>query len=132
MARANQFVNATRTVRVPLVFEEEGERKSEDFSVVYRAFSPKVAREMRDVEKDEGNRSLAKSLAAIVVSIPEIFEGEQPMSINEDNLEQMSSENLIAIYEAVTKDVQGPTQGRTDKSASAPSLVTSPPAANRE
>lgn len=105
-----KFLNATRTVRVALTFEDNDERQTEEFAVKYRSFSPKVAREMEEAESDENNRSLAKSLAKIVVSIPDIVsEDEQPIAITEDSLSEFSGDNLTAIYKSILRDIN-PTQ----------------------
>src|SRR5688572_29541410 len=91
-AKANRFINSTRTVLVPLTFEEGGERKTEDFKVIYKAFSPRVAREMEKLEEDSTD-DLPRVLAGVIISIPEITDGENgsesPMEINGEALEQM-------------------------------------------
>jgi len=106
MPKASQFINATRTIKIPLTFEEEnGDRKSEVFAVVYRAFSPKVAEEMSAIESGEG-ANMARSLARMLVKIPEIInEDGSPVEMNEENLAQFSGENLKALYEGVTQDI---------------------------
>lgn len=129
MYKASQFISATRTIKVPLTFEDdEGERLTEEFAVKYKCFSPKIAREMEEVEKDEDTASLAKSLANIIVSIPEIVDGDKPLAITEANLEGMALDNLRALYKGVLADISLPTV----RLSSEESAVTSPPADVRE
>jgi hypothetical protein len=118
MAKANQFINATRTIKVPLTFEDEsGERKTEEFAIKYRSYSPKVAREMAELEKAEGS-SIPRSLARLIVSIPEITNGDnEPVEITEENLSEFSNDNLEAMYAAIVKDIR-PTQAPTTPSVS--------------
>jgi hypothetical protein len=121
---AAQFLNATRTIKVPLTFEEGDERRTEEFTVKYRSYSPRVAREMAEAEADENNRNMAKSLAKIIVSIPEILDGEKPIAITEENLNEMSTDNLNALYRGVLADVSP-----TERPTSEASPVISPPEA---
>jgi hypothetical protein len=125
MPNARQFINATRTIIVPLVFEENGERKTEDFKVIYKAYSPKLAAEMSEIEKAEG-ANVARSLAKILVSIPDIRDGEEPLAMSEVNLEQFSAENLKVIYEGVFKDINPTAAPATSKNS--PSTSATEPA----
>jgi len=118
----SQFVAATRTIIVPLTFEDDaGERQTEGFKVVYKAYSPRVARQMDELQKQSAD-SITEVLAAIVVSIPEIGNGEGPIAITAENLDQFSNENLLAIYKAIVDDVrpiQAPKQPADSPSFSA-------------
>jgi hypothetical protein len=130
MPKASQFINATRTILVPLTFEADGERKTEEFKVIYRAYSPKVARELAALEEDETNRSVAKSLAGVVVSLPDITDdNERPLAITEETLNEFANENLTAIYQAILKDIR-PTPAPTTSTVSPSTSATEPAAQN--
>jgi len=106
MPKAHQFFNSTRTVVVPLTFEDDdGQRLTENFKVIYRAMSPKVWREMTEIEK-ANERNIAASLAGMVVSIPDIHgEDDQPIPITEESLDRMTQDNLLAIQNAILHDI---------------------------
>jgi len=129
MPRAHQFINATRTIKVALTFEENSERIKEEFAVMYRAFSPRVAAEMAAVEQNEG-ANIARSLARILVMIPDIVDDDKkPIAMTEENLEQFTSENLKALYEGVLCDIN-PTAPTTILSDSPPASETASAAAS--
>jgi hypothetical protein len=123
-ATLSQFIAATRTINVPLTFEVDGERKTEDFKVIYKAYSPKVAREMSVLE-DEKKDDLAGVLAEIVVSIPEVEGEDGPLAITAENLDLMAQDNLLAIYKAITVDIR-PTKAPAPPSGSPVTSETEP------
>ncbi len=108
--KINRSAFETRTVKARLTFEEQGERKTDDFTVHYRSLTPARLRRLNEMQKDEGNsRAFAEALAEVVISIPDIVEGEAgketPIKIDADVLDGCFDwPNLQAINEAILVD----------------------------
>lgn len=122
----NQFT--TRTITVPLTFEEgDGcERKTEDFAVKYRV-TPALMREVTTIE-EEADWNIAKSLALVVTSIPDITNGDgAELEITEENLADLGADNCRAIYFRLFKDIN-PTQAPTTSADSRSTSATEPAA----
>ncbi len=122
----SQFVNANRTVRVPLTFVENGERKTEELEIVYRATATVM---VAIYELSEANQdTMVEILARVIVSIPEIAdEAGAPIEINAETIGGMDYDNVKAIYTKVLADLR-PTQAPTTSPDSQPISETEPAA----
>ncbi len=108
--KINRTTFETRTVKAKLTFEENGERKTDEFTVHYKSLSPARLRKLNEMQADGDNtRAFAAALAEIITSIPEIVEGEEgaetPIKIDADVLDSLFDwPNLNAINEAILVD----------------------------
>ncbi len=118
--KINRTTFETRTVKAKLTFEEDGVRKTDEFTVHYKSLSPARLRKLNEMQADGDNtRAFAEALAEIITSIPEIVEGEEgaetPIQISADVLDNLFDwPNLNAINDAITADTfpkQQPLEG---------------------
>ena len=122
----SRFVNATRTCKAELTFEEAGERIVEEHRVVYRMMSPKLEKELADAAKqseaDQDEAALARQLAGLVVDFPDIYSGteENPekVPVSTELLEGFGWDNLVSITNAINEDLNPSKKSSTDSPSS--------------
>jgi len=128
MPRVNVSQFTTRTITVPLTFEEgeNCERKTEDFAVKYRV-TPALMRQVTELE-EVPDWNMAKSLALVVTSIPDITNGDGgPLEITEEHLADLGAVNCREIYFRLFKDIN-PTQAPATSTDSRSTSATEPAA----
>jgi len=97
---------ATRTITAPFVYEENGERKTEQCRVVYRALTDKVRQQIDALPKDTTDSARAY-LRIVLHALPDIVtEDGKPVEITDDFLrDHLDVTNVAAIFDAINEDV---------------------------
>lgn len=101
------------TVRVSLPFEDDkGKVTTQEMRVVYRGVSLTEGTEIeeranRQALTDE-RTALAQALAEVVIELPDIVEGGQPVKLTADFFMGLDTFYLNRINAAIREDRQGP------------------------
>jgi hypothetical protein len=102
--KAKQLADVEHRTTARLSFPgDDGERQTDDFVIIYRGMSPKMARELNESLTPKGERiEIAKYLAAAVKGMPEVVgEDDQPVACTFEFFDAMEPANLAAIFTAV-------------------------------